>query len=166
MRKLVLGIIALLSVQFAFVTYMMVLQQSSNPTAKPVSMENPPAVREIAKNTIDNDAIERPQPEAAITQPVRRVPEKGGAANVPRQTSHARRTALISRRPAHPPLSVPTPADTDFKNVVIRYNRNPDLFDCDTPGIQKAKKRSFMVKAAPVIKKPWVWMRALGSKLN
>jgi hypothetical protein len=54
----------------------------------------------------------------------------------------------------------------DFETVVIRYNRNPNASNCDTPDIPKVKKRSYLAKAAPVIKKPWGWLKALGSKLN
>jgi hypothetical protein len=55
---------------------------------------------------------------------------------------------------------------SDFKTVVIRYDDSSRIPDCDKFATPKPRKRSFAAKAAPVIKKPWEWMKTVASKFN
>lgn len=154
MRKLVLGIIALLTVQFAFVTYMMVLQQPAVVELAVAPSRTDPPRSELRGNVDSDNAVEVEREVVASSAPeqplVRRVAT----------------TARPSKRPAFPPASRVASSGTEFKTVVIRYNRDPDRFNCDTPDLHRSKKRSYLAKATPVVKKPLDWIKAIGSKLK
>ncbi len=169
MRKLVLGIIFLISVQFAFVTYMMVQQF-------PVQLAEAPIQTEPSPNTSHPVQI----PEVNNSPEIRTEPETAAPGLGPRHTNRGRQISIVPERaarvekptlihvskPAFKPTPSRTAAPVEFENVVIRYNRDPDSSDCEVREIPKTKKRSYVAKAVPVLKKPWEWMKAIGSKLN
>ena len=175
MRKLVLGILALVSVQFAFVTYMMVrrpyVELASQPpqATSPAVAVNPDPL--VLQDDSDVDVPRNVVPlekEAPIThsrtRPSRPV---NAAANVPRhELVTARPSVRRQSKPAFDAVPSKISAPVGFRNVVIRYNRDPHLSDCEIREVPKAKKRSYIARAAPVLKKPWGWIKAAGSKLN
>lgn len=169
MRKIVLGITALIAIQFAFITYMMVLQSRTELTSAPAPAADRPAGPDhIRIGDLNDSADVALDPEVA-------VPESGSqaeraldpAATVPNRA--AKLDAQFVRRISKPAFNSATsrPANPgEFQSVVIRYNRNPDTEDCETPEGSNPKKRSLFAKAGPVFKQPWKWMKAVGSKLN
>ena len=178
MRKLVLGIIALVAVQFAFVTYTMLLKSSGE--------------------LIDGQAISRPVLNNPVLVKIDETvkPAEPEVAAIPVEPRHSRmkvapivsdRTAKreFSRRtrtpkPAFPPRRSETASQTEFTPVVIRYNRYPKApapvivcsnRDTDPPEratleVAKIKKRNYIAKVIPILKKPWDWLKFIGSKLN
>ncbi len=164
MRKIVLGIIALVSVQFAFVTYMMVLQPAPTELTGVVFHREPvPASPDRVR--IDELTSSDAQPEVAAPvtgTPAARtersstaMPGRGAGPEVRRES-----------KPAFPSIGSKAAAPGAFESVVIRYNPSPNTSDCEIRGTPATKKRSFVAKAAPVFKQPWKWMKAVGSKLN
>jgi len=169
MRKLVLGIIALIAVQFAFVTYTILLKSSAE-LVDDLAMAQPvPYMPDLVKidPLVDSTGLVT-EPETVI-RPVEPDNPKTNriVPTVPERT--AKRQGSPETRGSKAAF-VPAPADTaspgDFESVVIRYNRNPSVSDCESRDAPKTKKRSYLAKAGPVIKKPWDWLKAIGSKLN
>jgi hypothetical protein len=179
MRKLVLGIIALISVQFAFVTYMMVLQSPTELTdgAAPTQpVPRIPRLTPIYHTTSPETAV--PTTEIAALQ-VEPVPFLRTANEHTALERSARRERLPVRHASKPAFSLASSKPTgpvEFESVVISYNRNVRTSDCDlheTPKaspretlVAKTRKRSYLAKASPVIKKPWEWIKTVASKLN
>jgi hypothetical protein len=179
MRKLVLGIIALISVQFAFVTYMMVLQspmELTDATPPTQQVRHNPYLARIEHFTSSNEVVPGPEVALPATEPqlthIYRVAEQ----IVPERS--ARRYHRLVSHVSKPAFPAPSrfAAPVEFENVVISYTRNSKPFDCpnhETPITNtleapkvKLKKRSYLAKASPVIKKPWEWIKTVASKLN
>jgi hypothetical protein len=165
MRKLVLGIIALLSVQFAFVTYMMVLQAPRIVELSPA----PAQVQPTAERADVTPHAERDEPSPEVATPPA-ASQAAMTALVRNGSDRVLKSPVLirsdSRRPAFSRTLKPVRSRDDFKTVVIRYNRNPDSTDCEPLHLPRTKKRPYLAKALPVIKRPWEWMKAVGSKLN
>lgn len=161
MRKLVLGIIALVSMQFAFVTYMMVLRSPMERTSAPAPTQPGSSNQDPIRTDHLNSVVEEVRkPEV----PVFRNESLSTTTRRAETKVDLRSAKRLSKRPAAP---AKTAGPIAFENVIIRYNRNPDNLACDTRDTPKSKnKRSFMAKAGHVIKKPWGWMKSVGSKLN
>jgi hypothetical protein len=174
MRKLVLGIIALVAVQFAFVTYMMVLQP-------PVDV----ARTETRHDPVRTDAVNGPAEAEPLESP--ELPESDAAAPIAEPT-HTRQISVASNASnAHQRVAKPVRPSTrrvarpafdaapsrpagpeEFRSVVISYNRKPSASDCEAPAVPATTapaKRADVAKTVPVFKKPWKWIKALGSKL-
>lgn len=170
MRKLVLGILALISVQFAFVTYTMVLQSPTELTgATPPTQVVPRKVRFAPIDHFTGSSELKPLPEVAVPRMQTAHPHlrRVGEHITPERTARLERSSVsIEPRPAFARTPSTAAASTEFENVVISYNRNPKLPDCATPSPSKTKKRSYLAKASPVIKKPWEWIKTVASKLN
>lgn len=180
MRKLVLGIIALISVQFAFVTYMMVLQspmELTDATAPTQQVRRNPYLARIEHFTSSNEVVPEPEVALSATEPRHFRAHRMAEQFVPERS--VRRSRSFVKYASKPAFSTPSsrPASPDdFQSVVISYNRNVRTNDCDsretpktyapeTP-VAKAKKRSYLAKASPVIKKPWEWIKTVASRLN
>jgi hypothetical protein len=179
MRKLVLGIIALISVQFAFVTYMMVLQspmQLTDGTAPTQPVRRNPYLARIEHFTTSNEVVPQPDVEAPAAEPRHAYTLRVAEPVVPERA--AKRYHRLVNHVSKPAFAIPprSAAPVEFESVVISYHRPSKPFDCptrDTPKtftpetpIAKAKKRSYLAKASPVIKKPWEWIKTVASKLN
>lgn len=178
MRKLVLGILALISVQFAFVTYMMVLQSPTQLANAPVQIEprpvNPDPVR-VPETAIPPEILPEREVAASRLEPRHTLPQRH-VSSLPEQAARVNNTYTtrvsmpaferVPSGPAFQPAPPRASAPVAFENVVIRYDRNAATSDCETREIPKAKKRSYLAKASPVVKKPWEWIKAIGSKLN
>ncbi len=179
MRKLVLGIIALISVQFAFVTYMMVLQSPmdlTDETAPMRQIRRNPYLARIEHFTSSNEVV--PQIEVAPPANEPQLAHTFRVAEHALPERAARRYHRLTGRVFKPAFPAPSrsASPVKFENVVISYNRTTRPFDCpahDTPSTDmdetpkmKTKKRSYLAKAAPVIKKPWEWIKTVASKLN
>ena len=172
MRKLVLGIIAVVCVQFAFVIYTQL--QSPLDLAAVSEFTPSPSVNMDPSWLVELDRSGLPAPEPAA-RPVRVEPQRSiEFAPAPRVTEPAylpaeprlarhlgdrsfRRTKAYFTDP-------PEAAPGDFETVVISYNRASEFADCDRFDPPKAKKRSVIPRAA-VIKKPVEWVRSLATKL-
>ncbi len=160
---------ALVAIQFAFVTYMMVLRSPLELTSAPAPSAHRPAGPHHIRVDDWNDSAD------VVLDPEVPVPESGKqaerallpAATVPNKASKL--DAPFVRRISRPAFAqaASRPANpSEFQSVVIRYNRNADTADCETPEVTKPKKRSLIAKASPAFKQPWKWMKAVGSKLN
>lgn len=165
MRKLVLGLIALTSIQFAFVTYMMVLQSPTEVTQEAAPPKPAPINHEPVKPNDATEIVSSPEPVAPRIEP-----RPNRSRPVPLAVSEpvaklARPSTISVAKPAFVP-DTSKPAAGDFESVVIRFDRSVDVADCETHETSKPKKRSYIAKAIPVIKKPWDWLKAIGSKLN
>ena len=178
MGKLVFGILAVVCVQFAFVAYTM-LQSPLELALGPVNAGARPEiadarqfdeieyygvfepeiedveVRRAPRVTVDRDlAAERPAPA------VKRFRSESFSEPSPAFNTSPRQ--LAAKYSNTPRAALPS----DFKTVVIRYDDSSRISDCDKISAPKPRKRSFAAKAAPVIKKPWEWMKTVASKFN
>jgi hypothetical protein len=179
MRKLVLGIIALVAVQFAFVTYTMLLKSSDRlmgdlAVSQPVPTN--PELGKIDRVADSTGIVTEPKIVVSSLEPPKSKTNRH-AAIVPERTAKLEASsATRTWKPAFKPGPLDTASPRDFESVVIRYNRKPSVSDCESRNepkpnkrsydVPKPKKRSYIAKAGPVIKKPWEWLKAIGSKLN
>lgn len=174
MRKLVLGIIAVVCVQFAFVMFTnlrLPLEVSVAPVpASPLRsdpdlswMDNlsesavPPSEFLAAIAPQEHTRLKVLAPRTAFSRsPARRVP---GSARI----KNSELASFLPPRPASP---------GDFQSIVIRYNREESLPNCD--GLQTLQTKTqteasrpvpYVAKSKPFIKKPWEWIKAVGSRL-
>jgi hypothetical protein len=173
MRKLVFGIIAVICVQFAFVNYME-LQSPLDLAVAPVHTA-PPAEANSDLGWIeelDRFALLPPEREASVPPT---ESERTHATPKDENPSIYRPVRLEARQPRQAPAEIRPevyfPSATEgsapesFETVVISYNRSPELSNCDKYDAPKTKRRSLMAKAIPAAKKPWEWMKSVGSKL-
>ena len=172
MRKLVLGIIVVVCVQFAFVIYMQ-LQSPLDVTGVPVFPSSPVVNTDLSwLEELDRSGLTVPEPDAPVTrvEPQRSVgfdPSSRVADSVDRPG-----VTRIAQSPGDRPLkrvkaffpAPPVAAPSDFETVVISYGRAPRFADCDRFDPPKPRKRSYIARAQ-VIKKPVVWVRSLAMKL-
>ena len=178
MRKLVLGIIAVVCVQFAFVIFMN-LQAPLDLAAGPITPD--PSANETDLGWIDE--LDRTVHHRSELVPTLNTTER----NVRAQAPPTRRTSSpVLPRPsqkrngavAKKYIYFPEPEEaspSDFETVVISYNRPafisarderaPQVSDCEKVAAPTVKKRSYFSKAAPVVKKPWEVMKSIASKL-
>ena len=178
MRKLVLGIIAVVCVQFAFVNYME-LQSPLELAIAPV-FTAPTAVNTDLSwiEELDRSPLTSPEPESVAAAPVEtRRRDEGSPRNrstqpvvntdrpEPFRTAQPSTDLSVRRNPAYLPARYESPAPGEFETVVISYNRSPEMSACDRFDTPKTKKRSYIAKAAPAVKKPWEWMKSVASKL-
>jgi hypothetical protein len=101
MRKLVLGIIALVSVQFAFVTYMIVLQQPQalELAVAPGNPQPSAATADLVRTVDGSGAVEKPASEAAAPSAADEQLAKRAVQGTPKRVSNHR----ASKGAAYPP---------------------------------------------------------------
>jgi hypothetical protein len=167
MTKLVFGIIAIGVLQLVFVAY----TSLDEPLTVAMLPEQPPVPTQILPSL---DPELPPTHDPATTEDERAANDPARSAKQflsstrPENTAAPSGTAPIVRQPARSgfqPAQAARPAD--FDTVVISYTgRQTETPACDTPATAKPKSRSLMAKAAPVVKKPWDLIKAIGSKLN
>jgi hypothetical protein len=166
-------------VQFAFVTYMMVLQspiELTNGAAPTRPIPRIPRHTPIYHNTSPEGAIPTTEIAALQVEPAhfRRAVVEHVVAE--RAARHDRLSVRHASKPAFSLDSSKPTGPVEFESVVIRYNRNVKTSDCDAHEaprtypretlMAKTRKRSYLAKASPVIKKPWEWIKTVASKLN
>ena len=165
MRKLVLGIIAVICVQFAFVNFT-VLQSPLDLSTAPV--QNEADLRDVSTiESGDSKDLGEPVPGTVVADlPVepRVVRARRVAVDAPQYVAARATSVRRASRPILEPAPIRNAAPSDFETVVIRYDRGPDISDCETREIPKSKKRSYIAKA--VFQKPWEWIKSVGSKLH
>lgn len=167
MSKLVLGIIAVGLLQVAFVAYTHLEQ----PLTVAMLPEQPEAGAEVVPSLIPETPVSRStnDTEPAVTPTKARFSRE--------ETSDSRDQVLASRTSTNSRAvdagrvaafdRERTARPGDFSTVVISYSGNrAESPACDIPSAPKPKNRSLMAKAAPVVKKPWEFIKAIGSKLN
>ena len=173
MRKLVFGIIAVICVQFAFVNYMELqspldLAMGPEPMVPKVAIDRDLRwIEELDRSAMLPPEREAPLPAKVFEQEVvfrneqNETPERPG-----RFRFSESRPVTQAKRPAiYFPVATEDSVSDGFETVVISYNRSPELSNCDKYEAPKVKRRSFMAKAIPAAKKPWEWVKAVGSKL-
>ena len=172
MRKLVFGIIAVVCVQFAFVNYME-LQSPLDLALAPV-YTGPSTVNGDLSwiEELDRYAMTPSEPEAPVSDKehealiVSRDVKDTRIDRPSRFRSAQRRSAPSVVRPASSlPAASDNPISGGFENVVISYNRPSETPNCGGYEAPRNKRRSYIAKAFPAVKKPWEWMKAIGSKL-
>ena len=177
MRKLILGILAVVCVQFAFVIYT-ALQSPMELAVGPVksdpqmALSGPePSEPDAAEETVPEPAEPVPGDELEPTAPTP-ASIKPRRAVTPIRLEEPRffRTRVEEpvRRSAEyfPAASESRTQSGVFETVVISYDRSAAISDCYVEEVPKPRKRSYIAKAAPVIKKPWEWIKSIGSKFN
>lgn len=175
MRKLVLGIIAVVCVQFAFVIYTQ-LQLPLDLAIEPVFNDLSMADNDLTwTEELDRYGMTVPEPERSAVRNATLLPMKTESA--PRVTESIASIARVGKprftrprafRPARPTIHfrpAPQAAASDFETVVISYNRAPVFPDCIRYYSPKPRKRSYIARVLPVVKKPWGWMKSVGARL-
>ena len=176
MRKLILGIFAVVCVQFAFVIYT-ALQSPLDVAVGPIfsdvmpdhtaaDIAEPPAAP-IADELESDSSGAEPSRKRESPEPYR--PARPEAPSITRSMNdRASRPEVRSNRSYDEFATLRPAAPSDFETVVIGYNRSPEISECDKVryDVPQPKKRSYIAKVAPVIKKPWDWIKVAGSKLN
>lgn len=172
MKKLILAIFAVMCMQLAFV-YFTALQSHmdlavATPPVIPAPPIRPPAVNDNVATPIEPEIAEQAAPSAVRNSTIR---TKLDERSEPRTATpvHGRRVQVNLRH------TDPRPArQDDFQSVVISYkgeargtNCDPDVIEKPNPEvIERPRKRSYLAKASPVVKAPWRFLKAVGSKLN
>ncbi len=167
MLKLVLGIIAVGLLQVAFVAYTH-LEQPLTVAMLPEQPEaGADALPSLNTEPLDlraTDNTERPATPTRARLSREKSSDSPGQLLVSKPTTNSRevragRVAGFERERSA--------RSGDFSTVVISYSGNrAESPACDIPSTAKPKNRSLMAKAAPVVKKPWEFIKAIGSKLN
>ena len=163
MRKLILGIVAVLCVQIMFQTFMAVDRSdadrramiASGPLVGPIA-DAGDATADIAEPTEHNEV-------APMYADSRTVSRRLGSKNIrPRQAPGSRvlpgtlDPVTITAASAPKPPAPGSNALQTSSNVVHLVTR-------DAP---KFQKRSLIARALPVIKKPYDWLKAVASRLK
>ena len=177
MRKLILGIFAVVCVQFAFVIYT-TLQSPMEVAVGPVHSD--PQIALVDPGPTESEATEESMPQtdepSAIVEP--QPVDRPNHSDVPRRSltsvradeprpSRSRVEEPVRRSAEYFPATSELPAQAGgFETVVINYDRSGAISDCGIEEAPKPRKRSYIAKAAPVIKKPWEWLKSVGSRLN
>ena len=167
MTKLVLGIIAVGLLQVAFVAY----THLDQPLTVAMLPEQPEAGAEVVPSLIP----ETPVPSATDDPEWEATPTKARFSRDEGRDSRDQvlvsRTSTNSRAVEAGPVAgferERSARSDDFSTIVISYTGSrAESSACDIPSTPKPKNRSLMAKAAPVVKKPWEFIKAIGSKLN
>lgn len=168
MKKQVVAIIAVALVQGVFVGYTM-LQSPLSATIAPVLNASPFAPIDLADLEIPDPLTAPAAESAADATPSnqRRVIKTRFAARkgiyartaTPR-TTFGKLSAAATHRPKEATPKFP------FETIVIRYNGRPEPSETFVADAHEPKKRSQLAKVGRVLKMPWKWVSAIGSKLN
>ena len=164
-------------VQFAFVIYMS-LQSPMEVAVGPVHSDPQIALSDPLPTEPDSTEETTPESDEPVTGAEPQPVEASTASVEPRRPATS--VGVAESRPTRSRVEEPVrrtaeyfPAAPDsrsqagvFETVVISYDRSAAISDCDIQEAPKPRKRSYIAKAAPVIKKPWEWIKSIGSKLN
>lgn len=172
MRKLILGIVTVVCVQFTFVIFMQ-LQSPLDVAGVPVFASLPAVNTDLSwLDDLDRSGLSVPEPETpADRSQLHRSPGSTpssrftGNADRPTTARHTQRSggrSLKGVKAFFP--DPPKAASGDFDTVVISYRRPAEFADCDSFDPPKSRKRSIFAKAF-AIKKPVGWVRSLKSIL-
>jgi hypothetical protein len=165
MRKLILGIVAVVCVQITFQA-LTAVERLDAETRSHVKIV--PLVAPITGDPVDDVAklpteSESPQVYGEAVRPEASTP------------SFKRATVTVAPRPAFGKRAVSRNLDRDAMVAMADEPAAPEIF---TPQIitypahlmtteaPRREKRSVFTKALPVIKKPYEWLRSVGSKLK
>ena len=165
MRKPILAIIAIFCLQAAFITYM-----NRPPAELALAPEFPAAVDEVVGDLVDlrfmteSSIPELPEPAAVVASEVGQPRSDPSSITVARQGhKKAGRYRTASKDPV--PKGSRRGNDDAFNDVVITYVRSAETTDCEGDA-EKSQKSSLLAKAAPIVKKPWGFLKSIGSKFN
>ncbi|HVF47859.1 MAG TPA: hypothetical protein VNA17_09865 [Pyrinomonadaceae bacterium] len=163
MTRLVLGIIAVFSLQVAFMTYQSIDRWfgSVGSTVGEVTAELLP----IAEVAIA-DVAEEPAPGKPTE-----LKKPGYLAKTERRRRAQLAFTAVRKTPVAPRHPVRDQAAADMKPVVIEYKGPPRktygsehiAARSDRP---RPEKRSFFARTLSIVKKPYSWLKAVGSKLR
>src|SRR5215203_6287227 len=152
MRKLILGIIAVVCVQFAFVMYMQ-LQSPLDLAGAPDQPEFPIVNADLSwVREFDGYAVALPGPEVDQNASER---HRNGVSAATSDTARNDRFERSERtRKLRPRIERPARKDSryfspnnerwnpvEFETVVISYNRSPEQSPCDRPNVARFRKR-------------------------
>ncbi|QQS34334.1 MAG: hypothetical protein IPM50_07145 [Acidobacteriota bacterium] len=168
MKKWILGIVLVGIIQFAFVVYTQLqapleldvaaVEFGADPlTPSPVSIDGPAPSSEPAKNWDISGLRAVSRNSDVYASAIKRPARKNSTFAAKTDGSKADRINFTPPKPAR---------SEDHNTVAVSYSDARKTADCDGFDDEARQKRSFIAKAAPVVKKPWEWMKALGSKFN
>ena len=176
MRKLILGIIAVVFVQIGFNAYI-ARDTGAKPGVVAENLSSDENDRAIEPNVELAEAIE---PAYSIGEPSVNRPEvirtTSSETRVAKADIRSRALIMNRRRAARADSTQQYDLGALRKPTVIQYDRdpavkspldrNPDADERAKREVRKPDKRSLIAKARPVLKKPWDWMKAIGSLLR
>jgi hypothetical protein len=166
MRNLIIGIVSILCLQISYQVFLAVDRTSENYNAmSPVDTIEVEG-RELASLT---DPV--PAPYSVV--PVRSVPtsRRVAAEPVKRALPDQRSNVMAVKRPRPKSVNVETIDHFAVKTAYARDlpqapNARIRPSEVVSTHVEPKENRSFFAKALPVIKKPYDWMKAIGSKLK
>jgi hypothetical protein len=164
MTRLVLGIIGIFALQLGFIAY-----QSIDRRFGMVHSAMGERTGEIVRvaDISTPDSIIYPAPADWFESEVPPRLEKSAAIRRPAATAVA-----VHRTPRQRLRSLPDRSEAAlFRPVIIRYGDGSSKdYKPDQPSpvekLSRKEKRSFFAKAMPIVKKPYNWLKALGSALK
>lgn len=158
MRKLILCLVAVGCIQAAFLFY-------NSADNEQTSLRIESTATEPQFDAVDEILSTWPRPELESMRPevkaiAKTIKQPKVAAPAYQQAVYRRQSTLRTNISQEKRLLAKTPeSDLVFASEVIRYD--------DSLRVEKTRnKRSFAAKSFSVIKKPYDWLKALGSKLN
>src|SRR5688572_16207002 len=171
MRKLILGIIAVVCVQFAFVMYMQ-LQSPLELAAAPDQPEFPIVNADLSwVRELDRYAVDLPDPKAdhnasethrngasASSSEVAGNDRPGRSETVRKLRPRIERPAIKDSRFFSPDNERLNPVE--FETVVISYNRDSEPSPCDRPNVTRSKKRWPITYVANTVNSRWQLIRS------
>ena len=163
MTLLVLGIIAIASLQVAYMAYQSIDRRfgSVGSTVGEVTAESPPivvsAIADLAEDPAPRKPLGHKKPAYVAKTERPRRPQLVFTA--------IRKTPVARRRP------VKDEAVADMKPVVIEYKGPPRKTYGSEHLAEKSdrlrpEKRSFFSRTLSIVKKPYSWLKVVGSKLR
>lgn len=180
MKLLVLGIVFVFFVQLGFVlvTYLgsgsETLAEVNRSTAIGTTILNAPGLPNAIDPTDSREVARAEVGEVAIYASRRRKPDRGtNKENTPSRLSDFARARTVSKNFRQPTRT----RKPIFVNTIITYpgtkttDNNAHSFDSDDSrladgSIKGKKNRSFFSRSVSVLKKPYDWVKAVGSKLD
>jgi hypothetical protein len=168
MKKLILGIVLVGIIQFAFVVYTQLqaplkldvaaVQFEAAPlTVAPPNISDPAPSYEPVKISDNSGLRSASQRSGANTSAVKRSKRINSEFAAKTYGSKFDSVNFTQQKPAR---------SKDLTSLAVSYRDSRPAADRDCPDDEIRPKRSFVAKAAPVVKKPWEWIKALGSKFN
>ena len=176
MKRLVLAIIVVFCMQLGFIAYTVIdrpietlvsineVPNGLNPFADIADIPNVDEVLEAEPNITERD-----NETSVVSAPSKRLSRQANPAPLAASKSIPNVPALrtVNRRPQTIVLQNPskTVLVTDYSQA-MSISRNSEIYQLSAQIAPKSKKRSFLSKSFSVIKKPYDWMKALGSKIR
>ena len=181
MRKLILGIIALVFLDIGFVYYTSKglqtdLAVNKIPDQQAVTAANPanvsgPSTSKNAPDTADVAAVKVRLKNVSVDRETVRLLSQRRAASVKVRSRIKERILADRNQPLFTPIVFYVPrqsAASPQRTVPLKNTRNlkPAAEKQFVKYIPKRENRSLVARVWPVIKKPYEWVKALGSKFN